>query len=64
MLFVSDDEIPRTMLKDHFVISKDMLIEERSKKVGSSAQCIYNGYQTVELRYMQRNLFADLVHEK
>lgn len=37
MLFVSDDEIPRTMFKDNFVISKDMLIEERSKSVCSSA---------------------------
>jgi hypothetical protein len=32
MLFVSDDEIPRTILTDHFVISKDMLIEEGRKK--------------------------------
>ena len=34
--FVSDDEVPETVMKDNIVVSKEMLMEGRISKLGSS----------------------------
>jgi len=33
---LSDDEVPETVMKDSIVVSKEMFMEERMNKLGSS----------------------------